>query len=390
MATGKRLRLKDFVRYVRENGRWAQAVYGEIEEVQFQFNELYSNELTRWQEQIGTCITMILQDHDRLDEDLAELVRRGGEQSRTELEEEIASLGRQVAERRASADDLLARAQAELAELRTANPTLDDQEEKAKAKLVSLADQIVALSDQTEQLSRGTFGALKNGRKLRELRNRRKALLAAQEKANVRLAEVRSKWQAQKKGAEEEQTRLRQEWQESTVTAAQAQARHDYLSENIEELSLRKGIERTLVEMETSPVNEGPLGEALQAMTDLNSTKSAYEKGLTSVAEMLGLLKGLREGLERFQQSVDKVLEEQERYNLAKLVVGLSPAVIEFNRAWKDLRELVKDEKYLGKHPLEFSKRVDAFRRTRFTDEGVQTMFEDMGSALSRATKKWD
>ena len=389
MATGKRLRLRDFARYVKENGRWAQAVYGEIEEIQYQFNDLYATELAGWQEQISACITMILENQDRLPPRLAELVEKGKERSRRELEEEIAALGRQTAEQRAAADSLLAQAQAEMAALRESNPTLNEREEQTKANLLSLADKIAALSDQIEESSGGAFGGLKNAGKLRRLRATRKSLRTKHDKANVQLAEVRSQWEKKQKEVEEEQIRLRQAWQEATVAASQAQARFDYLSQNIDELSLRKGIERTVADMEEPAVKDGEMGQALQSMAELNGTKGAYEKGLTSVAEMLGLLKGVREGMERFRQSVDKVYEEQERFNLKPLVVGVSSGVIGFHRAWKDLRELVKDEKFLGRHPLEFSKRVTEFRSARFTDDAVQNMFEDMGSALTRATKKW-
>jgi len=389
MAKGKRLRLRDFLRYVKENGRWAQAVYDEIEEIQYQFNDLYATELARWQEQLGTCISMIIQDQEGLPPHLAKLVAEHRDKARREVLEEIAELERQVAEHRATADRLLAEAQAELAELRKVNPMLNEREEKLKAQLVSLADEIAALGDQIEQLSRGILGGIKNARRLRRLRRKRKALRLRQEAANRELVDVRMEWQKKRKEAEEEQTRLRQAWQQATVTASQLQARLDYLTNNLEEVSLRRGVEEMLKNMEKSPVEDGELGEALQTMVELNTTKKAYEKGLTSVAEMLGLLKGIREGLQRFQQSVGKVYEEQERYNLKPLAVDLSSRVIKFHQSWKELRGLVKDEKYLGRHPLEFSERVDEFRRKRFTDEAVEGMFEDMGKALTRATKQW-
>jgi hypothetical protein len=63
--------------------------------------------------------------------------------------------------------------------------------------------------------------------------------------------------------------------------------------------------------------------------------------------------------------------------------------VVEFHSAWKPFRELVKDEKYLGKHPLEFSSRVREFTAQHLSDDKIENAFVAMGEALKRATNAW-
>ena len=108
------------------------------------------------------------------------------------------------------------------------------------------------------------------------------------------------------------------------------------------------------------------------------------------MAEALGLLKGLAEGMERFGRSADKVLEEQRRYNLRQLRLELSDVVLGFHSLWPALRAQVKDEKTLGAQPAEFSRRVRATIDGRLSDDAIAAMFESMGDALTRATKAWD
>ena len=111
--------------------------------------------------------------------------------------------------------------------------------------------------------------------------------------------------------------------------------------------------------------------------------------GRNMQGRVLGLLKGLHEGMNRFSQSVGKVYEEQKRYNLPSLSVGLPPNVNEFSSIWQPFRKLVKDEKYMGRHPLEFSQKVKDFTAQHLTDAQIEAAFVEMGEALKRATKRW-
>ncbi len=56
---------------------------------------------------------------------------------------------------------------------------------------------------------------------------------------------------------------------------------------------------------------------------------------------------------------------------------------------WPEFRNQVRDEKALGKNPLEFSRTVRAVIQNRLTDQAIASMFETMGDALTRATKAW-
>jgi len=122
---------------------------------------------------------------------------------------------------------------------------------------------------------------------------------------------------------------------------------------------------------------------------ELGQNQRSYETGLTSVAEILGLLKGLGEGMDRFIRSVGTVYEEQRRYKLPSLTLNLSDAVTSFHSIWPDFQAKVKDEKYLGTHPLEFNRRIQIIVQERINEDAIQKMFDEMGAALTRATKAW-
>jgi len=389
MAKETRLRLGDFHRYVSEDRRRMKAVFDEVEEIQYQFNDLHAQELERWKEQLGVCIVLLKKDPDRLPPALAELIATKRDEARRNLQMEIDSLTKEVGSLRKRADRALLRAQREIEALRTANPQLDLQEESLKARIVTLGDEVKGLDDQLRSLGLFPLGWLTNMGKRRKLKKRREGLQSERAARVLALNGVREKWVTTKRKAEERQTALRQQWEEKSIEASQRQARQDFLSKNVERLSLHRGLEQTLITMEDPPVKDGKLGEALQAMVKLNKTKAAYEQGLRTVAEVLGLLKGLHEGMNRFLQSVGKVYEEQKRYKLKPLTVHLPSQVAEFHEMWLPFRKLVKNEKYMGRHPLVFSQKAKEFTAEHLGDDQIEAVFVGMGEALKRATKAW-
>jgi len=389
MATTTKLRLDRFYRYVSDSSGQVKAVFDEIEEIQYQFNDLLAQELERWKEQIGSCILLLDRNPSELSGDLTRLIATKRAEEHRKLEDEIKSLAEEVGTLRKQADADLLQAQKEIDALRSANPELDAREEKLKAQIADLADQTEALADQRRSLSLFPFGWLTNMGKRRRLGKQRSQLQNRSEALLLDLRKVREEWVKRKKDAGASQTALRQRWEETSVSASQTQARLDYLAENIEELSRRRGLEQTLITMDQAPQQGGDVGAALAEMVKLNHSKAAYEQGLRTVAEVLGLLKGLHEGSNRFMQSVGKVYEEQRRYDLKPLTVHLPDYVVEFQSSWKPFRKLVKDEKYLGRHPLEFSRQVQEFTEKHLSDPAIERAFVGMGEALKRATDKW-
>ncbi|MCG2768887.1 MAG: hypothetical protein L6435_10985 [Anaerolineae bacterium] len=389
MAKETRLPLGDFHRYVSEDRRRIKAVFDEVEEIQYQFNDLHAQELERWKEQLGVCIMLLKKDPDQLPPALAELIATKREEARRGLQEEIDSLTQEVGSLRKKADEALLQAQCEIEALRTANPQLDRQEENLKARVATLGDEMKSLNDQLHSLGLFPLGWLTNLGKRRKFKKRLEGLTSKRATMVLSLNNVREKWVTAKKEAEERQTALRQQWEETSVEASQRQARQDSLSNNAERLSLQLGLEQTLITMEGPPVKDGELGEALQAMVQLNKTKDAYEQGLRTVAEVLGLLKGLLEGMNRFLQSVGKVYEEQKRYKLKPLTVSLPSQVAEFHEMWLPFQKLVKNEKYMGHHPLVFSREVKDFTAEHLGDDQIEAVFVGMGEALKQATKAW-
>ncbi|MBC7264697.1 MAG: hypothetical protein H5T64_10155 [Chloroflexi bacterium] len=389
---GEKMNLGQFYNFLRTARRRIADVYREIEEVQYQFNDLYASVMQNWQEQASACLTILQQQIEKksLPPSLAAQLEGRLKEEREKFDKEVADLCQRVAAQRDTAHAALMNAQDQIAALRKSNPELNAREEELKARRVSLETELAAIQNNINRLNSFPVGWIRNAGAIRQLRQQHAALQKNLEGVITELRAVRQEWQERKMEAERQQAQLKADWQAASIEAAQLQAQLDALVANQEAIVLRRAAEALLVEMKEVPPDAGELSEPLQKLVELNTSREGYQRGLTSVAEVLGLLKGLGEGMDRFITSVSTVFEEQRRYQLPDLEVDISKTVADFHNMWGEFQSKVKDEKYLGARPLEFSERIHYFIKAKLTEETIERMFEDLGASLNAATKAWD
>ncbi|MGQ9494167.1 MAG: hypothetical protein ACUVR2_10465 [Anaerolineae bacterium] len=380
--------LSDFYTYMRDKRKRIADIYREIEEIQYQFNDLHAQQLQGRQKLIDAYTPLLLKA-ENLPIELAQQLAAQERIERETLQKEITTLEQDITLKRQRADQLIKEAQKQIALLREQNPILNQQEEELKARRASIEGEIQRLDKELKRLGCFPIGWLTNYFRRRRLLKQRTKLVENLEAINRGIRTVRGKWQEEKKRLEEGQAELRSKWQTLSIEIAQLQARLDDLTAHLEEYSRQNAVQNWLGNLGELSINDVSWRDRLAPLVELNRNKANYEAGLTSVAEILGLLQGLGEGLDRFTRSVAMVYEEQRRYKLPILRLNLSDAVTSFHAIWPDFQSKVKDEKYLGTHPLEFSQRIQDIVRKHLNETAIQRMFEDMGNALTQATKAW-
>ncbi len=384
-----KMNLADFFTYARDNRKRMDDTYREIEEIQSQFNELYARQSQERQKVVASLIPLLISGSADLPPEIAQPLESREQTERQILRDELATLRAEEADKRQKVDNLVLEAQRQVAHLREENPILNQQEEGLKARRAAMQQELQRLDAEIGSLHMFPIGWLTQAGKRKRLSAERQRLLENLNAMTDGVRTVRAKWQEEKKALEEGQANLRNQWQAMSVDMAQVQSKAEYLAANLDALGKRNAYQNWLNELRESPVASGVWKDRLAPLVELNRSRADYEAGLKSVSEILGLLKGLGEGMDRFIRSLNTVYEEQRRYKLPMLNVELSDAVTSLHASWPDTQAKVKDEKYLGTHPLEFSKQVQSVIQERLSNAAIQKMFEDMGEALNRATKAW-
>jgi len=384
-----RMRLSQFNDYLMQKERELTQCYREIEEVQAEFNEIFRQEMAAWQETFSQCFPQVLAGRDDLPAKFRQQIDEAEREELGKLRQEMAQLEDEVAQCRAEMDRLTEAAQDLTHSLRAENPDIDEREESLKAKVVRLQDDYTEAWEKAERVSEG-LGWLTNAFRLAKLRKRQREAKQEQEATMRELRSVRQEWLTQMEEASQSQAELRKQWQEQSVAAAEKQGRLDHIRHNLEDLAQQNAITGVLEELDEDPGVEGQLGDSLRELIQRNKVRTEYETGLASVAEALGLTKGIGEGLRRFGQSVATVVQEQRRYGLRDVAIVLPRSVVALNETWRALASKIKDEKAMGTKPLAFSRIIKAYLSDRLTDSSIQGLFETMGNALSEATASWN
>jgi len=395
MASQKRMKLSEFYRYLDSVRRQVEACYGEVEEVQFEFNEIFRRELAAWQAQFADAFPRVLALRDELPAPFAEALRRQEAAEKERLRGEMGELEQKIAANEKRMDALLAGAQEAAEGLRKANPELDQREEHLKSLIQQYEEEYAQAYERLDRIDTFPIGWLTRMGEIGRLRRVQRRAKKQQAEAVEKLRAVREDWVKRMDKAGETQAELRGEWQRLSVETAQLKADLDQKKSSFDVLAEQAAAQNLLENLGEAPSGlPDPLQESIPELVRLNGVRKGYEQGLASVAEALGLLKGIAEGLSRFGKSVGTVVQEQRRHSLKDVPVVLngggqsSPLAI--NALWPTLAAKVKDEKHLGRHPLEFSKLVRNELTRRLNEEAVQGYFDHMGEALNQATAAWN
>jgi hypothetical protein len=296
-------------------------------------------------------------------------------------------------QRHQAADELLAKAQAETAQLRTLNPQLDKREEKLKRSQAELEGQLSDLNERIRQKSRGV-GVVWHFIAITKDDRERQRIIGRLEGIQDSLFEVRRIWETEQDKASDLQKAYQEQWQLESVAVARLQSELDQLNDPArrENLALRRAIRHVVDALhEPSPGSERELSEGLAEMVKLNIETDAFHEGLASVGGMIGLLRGILSGLAAIRKSVEGLANEQSMHSsyLAPLQFTLPAGAEVFHRQWPVLARKFADEREISAHPSDFSAAVAPLLQDSLSEATIEGMFDDLGTMIEQATAAW-
>jgi hypothetical protein len=304
---------------------------------------------------------------------------------RVELEKTLSDLYGQRAQIEKQEQD-------ELDKLAQTNPTLNAREEELK-KQAAEVEASVAQTEAALRQAAGGLGWLVSFGRIRGLRHQHQRQATALYGLRERLSEVRNNWAKDEAAAKELQDRLQQAWRLRTMDIAKLSQESDSLTSDFEGVCRRQVFEDLFRKQESfEPTGLAGLDDALRVLDQWRERAADCEGGVVAVSEILGLLKGMKEGLERMRSSIESVKKEQDMHSeLSDLRLKAPPALLQFHQIWDALLPTVLDEKQSVAHPKELADIIHQVTGTRLTDKNIEAMFNLAGDVLTKATKEqWD
>jgi len=380
--------------YIAENSRKISAVHKELDEIQVGFNSAYVEWKAEHDASLERMVESIFERMDQVGAILQERVGGRINEEREKLAARIKVLEEElITQTMNEADEVLRNGQALVQELRELNPQLNSREEKLKSKRTQLESALNNLNDLIHKRSRG-LGVVTRFIELTHLDRQRQQVIGKLKALHEDLKEVRETWLTVDMTAASEQEDLQKQWQDLTLKRVRLEGELDFLQDETacETLALKRAI-RYEIDNLKEPIDcpDPDLKGQLDEMVHLNIQTDDYQAAFGPLSGMISLLGGIMEGLGRFNESVQGLIDQQKMHSayLPELVVSLPDKVLDFHKGWEDLRQSVQDEGNISAHPDEFLVNFQPLIDEDLGEARIKAMFENMGAALNQSTEKW-
>jgi chromosome segregation ATPase len=379
--------------FIADQQQQIARAFQEVEQVQAEYQGMY----TRFKaDHDRTLLVLVNKIESTLADALGAALRKQIDArvpvERKAIADRIAKLEKgELPDLQRQADYLIQKGQKETTDLRKINPKLNDREEMLKRDLAHWQQTLDDLNAQVSTLG-GGWGVILHARKIHDLDRERFRVIGRMESLSKELSKVRQDWKDLYDMVDKNQAEWKAWWQKKMAQLGELKQEHDYLAQNTDTLARHRAI-LFVVDNLKEPVPDAPsaLDAALKQMIELNIQTDQFQAALGSVAGMLGIAKGVDEGLRRFGESTRAVLNEQARHSayLPPLQIELIDSVLAFGAVWDDLAAKVKDEKALAQHPADFIVAMKPFLDERLTKDHITAFFDTLGKAMARATSRW-
>jgi hypothetical protein len=236
----------------------------------------------------------------------------------------------------------------------------------------------------------------------------------------VHIEAVRKRWTEEEGQHAEAEAALRKEWIDTRGKVAALEAKLEYLEGARSSLVVRSTLERVLFDLckeppaasDTDPrcrrcnspnpdaayfcricalrlkPDRPDLEGSVEEIAEVNLHHKRFAEGMQAGQQLIGLVRGVKSGLQAFQQSVESVIDSEKRYPLPKLQIDIPQSSLSYGQHFDSLRSYVQQD--LSLHPKEFAAQVQPLVRDVLTEAHIKDYFEAMGNELSRqASAQW-
>ena len=383
--------------------------------------ETYFAEINRVREsELGQLREAILADRANLPPGLEHKLSQALADERTAFDASLSKLHERLADLHEQAEAVRTQSAEGERKLHQDNLDLDEAEELLKQRNAELLDRIERYNNRIREMG-GGFGFLRNLFRMRKLAAERAVLDQQQADLMARIDQMRKRWQEIDVGFAEQEPGLKAKWIELTTEATAVQAKIEHLQATGVQIVQRSAFEKVLFarKPELGEAADGdpvcprcsvpnPAGNhfchicaerlvadrpdmagSLLEIAEVNLHHGRFSEGMQACQEIIGLVRGLKTGLEAFAESVRDMISSQNTHSLGILQIDVPEQSLAYGGQFKALLSLVS-EQGLSLHPTVFAGRIESFVQLALNEEEIKGFFETMGEELTKqADAQW-
>jgi DNA repair exonuclease SbcCD ATPase subunit len=412
-------RLKDFYGYLEER----RALLSEVEQHLCKLQEKYESyfsEISKVRDnEFKQLREIILTDRSKLPDDFNQALDKNLQKQERQFDGKLEDLQRERDKLQKEAEEKRRASTKDEKAVRKKNVKLDKEEEELKARNQKLLTQITEFNRRIKEMGKG-FGFFTNLFKMRALQKERKLLDEQQADLAARIDRLRQRWQEREVRHHEKETQYRRDWVDLSTEAAALQTKIEYLESSRTRIVQRSAMEQVLFDLQPNlaePKQGDPpcprckmpnpkthhfchicaqrltedrpdFAGSVREIAEINIHHARFSEGMQACQEIIGLVRGLKTGLDAFLKSVDDVMDSERRYPLPKLKINVPQKSMNYGKHFDGLKQVAAAD--LGLHPKAFAKKIQTMTSEIFTENRIKDYFETMGNELSRqADSQW-
>lgn len=301
-----------------------------------------------------------------------------------------------IPQEQAGADACVAESQQQKEKQHQENIALYEKQNELQEKQATLERQLEEMNAEIGAQAKG-LGIVQHFFAIRKLRKRRVEIYEQLRRTLDSLHEMRRTWRAATSQLERQEFESQSRWEEVNLNRGRYQAELDILDDpaQFERLAQTQAARTWLDTLRTpvkeSPATPGPLQDPVNALVDLNLKNDAYREALGMAAQLNAVCQAVANGLGQMSSTTRKLISQEKQYSqyLPRLDIAIPPDAETFNNQWSPLLEQLKDQEHFAQNPQEFTKIARAVLADGVSNEKIKGMFESLGGAINRATKRW-
>jgi chromosome segregation ATPase len=415
--------LKEMIGFLDDTRKIMESILDKLGKLQEHFNRNYNNVIAVRNSEIQFLQKEFFTRPESFPAEIRELYSRNLKTQEKIFSENLSAIIKKRDELKSNIDQINKDRIDFSEKLKKSNTTLDAKEEALKKKVEELEAKTSAYNKTIDELNTG-FGFITNFFKMKKIEEEKEAILLKRDELVGQVETIRNKWVEAEKTIGEQDLKIQENWNYLQTEYSITSEKIETLEKNKDELIKKGAFSEALAELQGSEKylsarsgarapekcrkcgsanstnlffcdfcgepfaeNRGDIEGSLVETGELNRIYTALTEGVKEAVSNIALMRGIRDGVNTFTESIKKVKSTEDTYSqLPKLKIDVPKFTAEMSEKISEIEKGI-DVKFFNLHPLDFAMKIKADTEKTLTKDSIEKFFTLMGDELNKTTK---
>lgn len=416
--------LKDMITFINNTDETLENINNKLEKIQSLFNKNFNNVIKVRTDEITFLQEEFFKNKNNFPPEVDNLFKAAIKSQTKVFAKNLTELKSKKKEMEKNLEKINSSRIAFMEKLKKSNVTLDTKEEALKEKINLLENEINKYNKKIDEMNTG-FGFITNFFSMKQTDKLKKELLEKRDQYIAQIESIRNHWIHSEKNIGKEDAQIQEKWNYLQAEYSILVEKILNLEENQEDLIIKSAFTEAIGSLsgyeeylalnekkekpekcplcksqnlkniffcdfcgtpfsENRPDIEGSLVET----GELNNIFLSLQEGIKQSVSLIAVIRGLKQGLNKFLQSVKTVKASEDAYSqLPTLRINVPEYSKDFAEKLRNMEKNI-EIKFQNVHPLKFAEEIEKNTSFILNEPDIKKFFMLMGNELNKSTKE--